>query len=426
MKKRKDNSLKLILILIVCLAGIIFLLTTNLSFIGKHSIHSDAKRYSNRHCLIFYPDSADGKAFAKSLCKNNKEDKIYDYSLVPYGDYYLVDYGSYQYFADKEYKAIKIEKVSEAGKRIISDYLRYDMKKNDPERYFDLDFLESSYVDNLSLDDVTYDIDGVNLVCHFPEYDMDVHVPLRYMQDILNMDFGYPEEEYVKPTYIIDDEKYPVICLTFDDGPQFWYEYDECDSVKIVDSLYRYDACGTFYVVGDCLEERDCWNDHDALMFLRDSISKGNEYGSHTQDHSTYLTDYSSSEAIRNAINGPAEYMKEELGYEMKTYRPVGGFFDDDVLASQDLPAILWDIDSYDWGAESSEEVYETVMKYEMADGDIIIFHDIYDISAEAITRIVPELIEKGCQLVSVSEMLRYLGLDVSSLSYYYNNGYYE
>ena len=49
---------------------------------------------------------------------------------------------------------------------------------------------------------------------------------------------------------------------------------------------------------------------------------------------------------------------------------------------------------------------------------DVILFHDIYETTAEAIKEIVPKFISEGYQLVTVSEMMNALGLDYSVKSF--------
>ena len=112
-KRRLNKSAIMILVLsMLVIAGFLFL-TTNISFLFKKSIHDDAKRYATKSCLVFYPDSKDGKKIAKEMCKGIEEDTIFDYSLVPYGDYYLVSYGNeYDYFVDKQYNPLVIGEVS--------------------------------------------------------------------------------------------------------------------------------------------------------------------------------------------------------------------------------------------------------------------------------------------------------------------------
>ena len=426
-KKKINKSVIMIAVLsVLVIIGFLFI-TTNPSFWFKKSIHGDAKKYSTRSCLVFYPNNENGKKVAKELCKGAERDSIFDYSLVPYGDYYLVSYGNgVEYFTDKQYKTLVINEVSDEGKKIIADYLRYQVKKDKPELYYDSNFIETSYIDNLDFSDVTYDISDEFLKCNFPKYEIDVYVPLKYMQTQINMNFDYPNELYVKPTYI--DPNHPVICLTFDDGPQFWYEPNECSSVAIVDTLYKYDVTATFYVVGDALQERDVWTDYQAYSFLKKSINNGNEYGSHTQGHDD-LDELSTAEGIKNAISGPAEFLDDLLGYKMLTYRPPGGFWNNDVLSAQPYPAILWNVDSEDWVSRDADTIYNKVMSYELDDGDVLLFHEIYDETAQAIEKIIPELINQGYQMVTVKDMLQYEGLDVNTLKYYYNLNpwpYYE
>ena len=414
-------------ILFLLLCAVFFLMTVNFSFIGKKSIHEDAKTYRTRHCLVFYPDSKTGYSEAKNLCKGVKDDRIYDYTLIPFGDYYMVSYGKdRKYFTDKQYQSLIIDDLSQEGKKIAADYLRYSIKKEKPELYYNAEYLSSLTADRLDFSKVTYELKEESLICRFSEFDLDVSVPLRYLQKALNMDFGYPQELYRKPVYLDPDPEHPIICLTFDDGPYFWSEKKNTSSEQIVDLLYRYDASATFYVVGYNLENRDIWADHQVYMFLRNSINQGNEYGSHTQNHPSSLRDLSTYDEIREEIEGPIRFMDKMMDYEVKTYRPVGGEFNDDVLAAQPLPAILWDVDSEDWYSRDVQSICDRVLGYDYESGDIILFHDIYFETAEALEKIVPELVNRGCQLVSVCDMLTYYGIDPASISYFYSPGYYE
>lgn len=430
-KKRKKNKSAIIIAVLSALviAGFLFIFT-NPSFWFKKSIHDDAKSYSTRSCLVFYPDNSDGKKLAKSMCKGVKDNRVYDYSLVPYGDYYFVSYGNGNgYFVDKEYKTIKIENVTDFGKRIIADYLRYTVKKDDPDTYYNADFIKETSLENLNFDDITYDIQNEYLKCRFKEYDYDILVPLKYMQQEIGMNFNYPNEVYAKPTYI--DSNHPVICLTFDDGPNFTETPEESSSTIIVDTLYEYDATATFYVVGYELEKtEEEWTDYQIYTFLKESIANGNEYGSHTSGHEDLINDVTTAESIVKVIKGPEESIKDAgIDYEMVTYRPPGGVFDENTLAAQPYPAILWNIDSEDWISMDPDAIYEKVLSYDIDDGDVILFHEIYDETAEAIKKLVPELINRGYQLVTVKDMLKHFNIDVNTLSFYYNfkpSPYYE
>ena len=426
-KKRKNDSFIAIAILSLLVLVVYSLLFVNFSFIGKKSIHEDARRYQTRHCLAFYPDSKEGLNKAKELCKGVRDDSIHDYTLIPYGDYYLINYGGeYRYFTDGEFNPIKVEGISDSGKNIILDYLRYTFKKQYPERYYNADFLRSLNIDSINFEEIEFDIDGENLSCYLKDYDLSLEIPLKYVQKEIGMNFGFPYEIYSKPVYLSDGKEHPIICLTFDDGPKLWTDEDLTSTERILDLLYEYDAAGTFYVVGNALEDREIWADYQVYTMLKRSINHGNEYGSHTQSHLYALSELESEESILKEINGPIDYLKEFMNYEVKTYRPVEGKFNDLVLKAQPVGAVLWDVDSEDWESDNAQQIIDQVLKYDYESGDIILFHDIYNITAEALEKIIPALVNKGCQLVNVSTMLSYYGIEPSTLSYFYGPDYYE
>ena len=426
-KKRKNSSLVTIAILSFLVLLVYSLLFVNFSFIGKKSIHDNARKYQTRHCLAFYPDSKEGLNKAKQLCTGVRDDSIHDYTLIPYGDSYLINYGGeYRYFTDSEFNPISVKGISDNGKSIILDYLRYTFKKDHPEKYYNSQFLKSLNIDNIDFETIEYDIDGENLSCYLKDYDLTLKIPLKYVQKEIGMNFGFPYEIYTKPVYLSDGSLHPIICLTFDDGPKLWTDEDYTSTEKIIDLLYEYDAAGTFYVIGNAMEDREIWADYQVYTMLKRSINHGNEYGSHTQSHLYALSELNSEESIYKEIIGPIEYLKEFMNYEVKTYRPVEGKFNDLVLEAQPVGAILWDVDSEDWESDNAQEIIDQVLKYDYESGDIILFHDIYNITAEALEKIIPALVDKGCQLVNVSTMLSYYGIDPSTLSYYYGPDYYE
>ncbi|MBQ9425644.1 MAG: polysaccharide deacetylase family protein [Erysipelotrichaceae bacterium] len=427
-KRRRINktSLYLILLLSVMTVFVFSLLFVNYSFIGKKSIHEDAKKYHTRHCLAFYPDSGQGLSYAKAMCKGVKDDSVYDYTLIPYGDYYLVNYGKdKKYFVDRNYDLLEIGEVSDEGKQIVLDYLRYSYKKDEPEKYYDVSFLETLQLENIDFESAVFRIAEENVEVELPQFEKTLEIPLKYMQKAIGMNLGFPNELYRKPVYLDPDPEHPVICLTFDDGPQLHYVQGESSTERIIDILYRYDACGTFYLIGVNLEDRELWADYQVYTLLKRSINQGNEYGSHSQTHSNPLPEFTDEE-IRKEIMGPVNYLYDFMGYEMKTYRPVQGEFDDSVLEATDMPAILWDVDSDDWSLLEVQDIVDQVLKYDYETGDIILFHDIYDESADALEKILPELIKRGCQLVTVSDMLRYCDIDPSTIDYFFSPSYYE
>ena len=64
----------------------------------------------------------------------------------------------------------------------------------------------------------------------------------------------------------------------------------------------------------------------------------------------------------------------------------------------------MWSIDTLDWKTKNADTSFRNVMD-QVKDGDIILFHDIYEPSVEAAIRLIPALQDAGYQLVTVSEM---------------------
>ncbi len=413
-KKKKLNVKHLVILLagILVIVLAVFFLTVNIHFLGVNSEHSDAKTYKTKSCLAFYPNSENGKQVVEELCKNAEKNTIFDYALVPYGDYYLVSYfDGTKYYVDKNYKELKIDSVNEDGKKIISDYLRYEMKKDEIDEAYTYDFLNDTYYENLDLSDVTYSVEDVNLICHFPKYNYDVKIPLKYMQEPCNINLGYSNEMYVKPRYVSKNRK--MISFTFDDGPQWQLK----SSSQIVDTLYKYDSASTFFVVGQNLGE-------DQINFCKQSVEKGMEYGSHTQSHAN-LQNLSTSEAINQIMIPYHDLCDNEygFGYQMKTYRPPYGAYNKSVSSELNMTAVLWNVDSLDWSYRTKYEateavniIYQKVID-ETDENDVVLFHDIYQTSADASCRLMEYYINEGYQLVTISELMDALG--VTGASYF-------
>ena len=145
-------------------------------------------------------------------------------------------------------------------------------------------------------------------------------------------------------------------------------------------------------------------------------MEQGNEYGSHTQSHPN-LTNLS-SEAALEEIMIPANDLKNGFGYEMRLYRPPYGSHDSNVDNISPYPAILWNVDSEDWKSRNPDAIKEQVYS-QVDENDIVLFHDIYDSTAQAVEDIIPYYVDKGYQLVTVSEMMEVLGID-------YNKPYFS
>ena len=69
---------------------------------------------------------------------------------------------------------------------------------------------------------------------------------------------------------------------------------------------------------------------------------------------------------------------------------------------------------------DEAKKTVNTVMK-KVKDGDIILMHDIHSTSVDAAIELIPKLIKKGYQLVTVSELANARGVKLKNGKTYYS-----
>ena len=191
---------------------------------------------------------------------------------------------------------------------------------------------------------------------------------------------------------VIDPSK-KLVALTFDDGPS---EYTK----RILRTLKQYDSVATFFVVGNRVE---LFED-----VLKEELEIGCEIGNHTYEHKV-LTELN-AEQIWLQIYRTNEAVKKVTGEYPTLMRPPCGFDNGSTNCIIAMPLILWSVDTKDWQTQNCYCSVQTVLE-NVKDGDIILMHDMYEASADAVETIVPSLIAEGYQLVTVSELAEYRGM---------------
>ena len=94
------------------------------------------------------------------------------------------------------------------------------------------------------------------------------------------------------------------------------------------------------------------------------------------------------------------------------------GNWSQDIIDTVGKPFFMWSLDSRDWDYKDVDKDYNEVMNGDLTDGTIILMHDIHEPSVQALLRIIPELIEKGYKLVTVSELAEAKGVTLQNASY--------
>ena len=191
---------------------------------------------------------------------------------------------------------------------------------------------------------------------------------------------------------VIDPSK-PMIALTFDDGPS---QYTD----RILQVLLQYDARATFCVIGKQINEYP--------DVLKRTAASGNEIACHTWSHPN-LTNLSAAK-VRTQIVNTNDLVKELTGYEVKVLRPPYGKHNKtvrNICADLGLVIAHWELDTRDWSTRSTSKTYNAIMK-NAKNGYIVLCHDLYETTAEAVEQAIPDLINQGYQLVTVSELLSF------------------
>lgn len=189
----------------------------------------------------------------------------------------------------------------------------------------------------------------------------------------------------------------PMIALTFDDGPL------PRITDKILGVLARYGVRATFFVVGIQAEREP--------ELLRRAVAQGCEIGNHSWDHlsmenlgweQTYHEIADTNKAIYNAI-----------GVETHLLRPPGGNSRGCVLTAAeacDMAIVCWSQSGNAYLTDpaliAANVMRQEIDGRELRDGDIVLLHDIHDHMIEAVEILIPMLLERGYQFVTVTELL--------------------
>lgn len=205
-------------------------------------------------------------------------------------------------------------------------------------------------------------------------------------------------EEDIKP--IDDGKKY--VALTFDDGPGKYTK-------ELVDLLSKNNVKASFFMVGQ--------NIKNYKSYVKYAYDNGMEICNHSQNHKN-LKNLSKDE-ILDEINSVDDMLEKITGQKPKYYRSPGGNQNDTVLSTIPKPCILWNVDTRDWESRDTQKIIDKTLK-EVDDGDIILMHEIYKTTLDAVEPIIVKLKEKGYNFVTVTELYQIKGVPLENGKVYY------
>lgn len=179
----------------------------------------------------------------------------------------------------------------------------------------------------------------------------------------------------------------PCMALTLDDGPSTL-------TPGFLDVLRDEQSAATFFMLG-----RNAQSFPDTV---RRVAAEGHQIGNHTWDHS-YLTQLT-PEQVADQLGRTATLLRGLSGQPVATFRPPGGFVDDEVVEVAAEPAILWSVDTRDWEKPADDDLARYAIERPNV-STIMLMHDIQAGSARVFDRVVAGLRDRGFALVTVDAL---------------------
>ena len=186
-----------------------------------------------------------------------------------------------------------------------------------------------------------------------------------------------------------------LIALTFDDGP------DVSTTTRLLDVLKEKQVKATFFELGNRILA--------ASEVSKRAISEGHEVESHSMTHANLSK--MSGDGVMEDYERMKEIFSEVLGYEPKYLRPPYGAVSTWVRR---LPIVLmgWTVDSRDWESRDALAILAEVQKASF-DGAVILMHDIYDTTVDAVAPTIDWLRKQGYEFVTIEEMVQARGREL-------------
>lgn len=399
MIKKRKNILLFITLILIILCTLIANLFIKLDKINK--LYDD-KIYKKANVIYNYPYFSDGKDIyikeylnTVDIKKNNNikyiANYIGDYIVVLfklYKDDNIVDYKSIIFKDDKITNVNALINNSEEFNKILKRYRNNNKMKISDEslekgtrsylfKDKELDMFLSNYDDKKSITLFRINYQEIEDFITFP-YRIDPKY--KKMKDITTT---------TNPINNNVDQNKKLVAFTFDDGPTKY-------SLPIAEVLEEFNANATFFMVGYNIKIRN--------SVVLDLYNKGFELGNHTIDHSR-LTKFNCEKA-ETKIEQNNDLILNITNEKAKLFRSTYGAINNNIKSCIKYPIIHWSVDSRDWESRNVENITYEVLS-NINDGDIILFHDLYQPTLDAIKIILPILYADNYQVVSVSELFK-------------------
>lgn len=211
------------------------------------------------------------------------------------------------------------------------------------------------------------------------------------------------QEENPKPP-VPKETKYKYVAFTFDDGP-----YKPVDD-RLMKAFKKVDGQATFFVLGNRVPTY--------VQTLKELVLNGHQIGNHSYDHFSFIK--ISSSKLQEQINKTNQIIHEYTSIAPSIVRPPYGAVNKAVKSQIEYPLIHWNIDTLDWKSKNAKSIKD-IIRRQIKDGSIILMHDLYASTAQAIESILPELYKEGYRFVTIDELFKVKGISLKPNHQYFS-----
>ncbi len=192
------------------------------------------------------------------------------------------------------------------------------------------------------------------------------------------------------------DEK--VLYLTFDCG------YENGNTPAILEALKKHNACATFFVVGNFVE--------DNPDLIRQMTEEGHIVGNHTYHHPD-MSQMSTKEEFAAELSGVSDLYKEITGEEMvKYYRPPQGKYSTanlEMAKEMGYSTFFWSLAYVDWYQDQQpthEEAFDKLLG-RVHPGAVVLLHNTSKTNGEILDELLTKWEEMGYSFKSLDQLVQ-------------------
>lgn len=190
----------------------------------------------------------------------------------------------------------------------------------------------------------------------------------------------------------------PLVALTFDDGPH------PAATRRLRDILRDHQVPATFFVVGKVAARHP--------KVVKNLAREGHEIAGHSWSHPDIQR--VSARRMKRELDKTRRLIHRLTGVDTWLFRTPGStlsYIRKWFRIPRGYTLVLWDVHSRDHEGLSADAMVDRIMG-QVSDGDIVLLHNGYRSTAEAVESLIPLLKKRGYQFVTISTLLQHSARD--------------